>query len=125
MTEISNLIKEMSLEEKAALCTGSSPWTTKAVERLGIPEMTVSDGPHGVRRVENVQTFTSTSAPATCFPTAACMASSWNVDLIHALGEAIAEECIALKVDVILGPGVNMKRTPLCGRNFEYYYRRR
>ena len=121
MTKITDLIKKMSLEEKAALCTGAGPWTTTPVEHLGIPELTVTDGPHGVRRVEDVHTFISTSVPATCFPTATCMASSWNVDLIHKLGEALAEECIALKVDVILGPGVNMKRTPLCGRNFEYY----
>jgi len=121
MTKITDLIKKMSLEEKAALCTGAGPWTTIPVEHLGIPELTVTDGPHGVRRVEDVHTFVSTSIPATCFPTAACMASTWDVDLIHKLGEALAYECIALKVDVILGPGVNMKRTPLCGRNFEYY----
>ncbi len=121
MTKIAELIKKMSLEEKAALCTGAGPWTTIPFEHLGIPELTVTDGPHGVRRVEDVHTFVSTSIPATCFPTAACMASTWDVDLIHKLGQAIAEECIALKVDVILGPGVNMKRTPLCGRNFEYY----
>ena len=121
MTEITNLIKKMSLEEKAALCTGAGPWTTTPVEHLGIPEMTVTDGPHGVRRVADIHTFTSKSEPATCFPTATCMASTWDVDLIHKLGQAIAEECIALKVDVVLGPGVNMKRTPLCGRNFEYY----
>jgi len=121
MTEITNLIKKMSLEEKAALCTGASAWTTVPVERLGVPEMVVSDGPHGVRRVPDVHTLGAKSLPATCFPTATCMASTWDVDLIHKLGEAIAEECITLKVDVVLGPGVNMKRTPLCGRNFEYY----
>jgi beta-glucosidase len=121
MTENTNLIKKMSLEEKAALCTGAGPWTTTPVEHLGIPVMTVTDGPHGVRRVEDIHTFTTKSEPATCFPTATCMASTWDVDLIHKLGQAIAEECIALKVDVVLGPGVNMKRTPLCGRNFEYY----
>jgi len=121
MIDISNLIKQMSLEEKAALCTGAGPWTTTAVEHLGIPEMTVTDGPHGVRRVEDVSTFISTSIPATCFPSAASMAATWNVPLIHELGQAIGEECIAQKVDVILGPGANMKRTPLCGRNFEYY----
>ncbi|MCJ7534677.1 MAG: glycoside hydrolase family 3 C-terminal domain-containing protein [Anaerolineales bacterium] len=121
MTKVANLIKKMTLEEKAALCTGAGPWTTTPVERLGVPEMTVTDGPHGVRRVEDLHTFISKSVPATCFPTAASMASTWDVDLIHKLGEAIAEECIALKVDVILGPGANMKRIPLCGRNFEYY----
>jgi beta-glucosidase len=121
MTKVANLIKKMTLEEKAALCTGAGPWTTTPVERLGVPEMTVTDGPHGVRRAEDLHTFISKSVPATCFPTAASMASTWDVDLIHKLGEAIAEECIALKVDVILGPGANMKRIPLCGRNFEYY----
>jgi beta-glucosidase len=121
MTKISNLIEKMSLEEKATLCTGAGSWTTTPVERLGIPEMTVSDGPHGVRRVEEVDDLVASSFPATCFPTAVCMASTWDVDLIRKVGEAIAEECIALEVDVILGPGANMKRTPLCGRNFEYY----
>ena len=121
MATITDLIKKMTLEEKAALCIGAGPWTTTPVERLGIPEMTVTDGPHGVRRSDDVHAFITTSVPATCFPTAACMASTWNVELIHQLGEALAEECIALKVDVILGPGANMKRTPLCGRNFEYY----
>jgi beta-glucosidase len=121
MTEIADLIEEMTLEEKAALCSGAGPWTTTPVERLNVPAMTVTDGPHGVRRVEDVYTFISTSVPATCFPTASCMASTWDVDLIHEIGEAIAEECIALKVDVVLGPGANMKRIPTCGRNFEYY----
>lgn len=121
MSQIEDLIEKMTLEEKAALCTGAGPWTTTPIERLGIPELTVSDGPHGVRRVEDVHAFTTTSLPATCFPTASCMASTWNTDLIYQVGMAIAEECIALKVDVILGPGVNIKRTPLCGRNFEYY----
>ncbi len=121
MAEINNLISKMSLEEKAALCTGTSPWTTTPVERLGIPKMIVSDGPHGVRRAENLTAFVEKSLPATCFPTAASMASTWDVGLIYELGAAIAEECIALDVDVVLGPGVNMKRTPLCGRNFEYY----
>ncbi len=121
MTKINDLIKKMTLEEKAALCTGASPWTTTPVERLGLPELTVSDGPHGVRRVADVKDLVAASLPATCFPTASCMASTWDVDLIHAMGQALAEECIALKVDVVLGPGTNMKRTPLGGRNFEYY----
>jgi beta-glucosidase len=120
-SDIESIIASMTLEEKAALCTGASPWTTNPVERLGVPEMTVSDGPHGVRRVADVSHLLAGSLPATCFPTASCMASTWDVDLIHALGQALAEECIALKVDVVLGPGTNMKRTPLGGRNFEYY----
>jgi beta-glucosidase len=119
--KINTLIKKMTLEEKAALCTGASPWTTTPVERLGVPGMTVSDGPHGVRRVANANDLIAESLPATCFPTASCMASTWDVDLIHAMGQALAEECIALKVDVVLGPGANIKRTPLGGRNFEYY----
>ena len=121
MKNIRSIIPQMTLEEKAALCIGASPWTTTPIERLGVPELSVSDGPHGVRRVADVNDLVAKSLPATCFPTASCMASSWDVELIHTLGQALAEECIALKVDVILGPGANMKRTPLGGRNFEYY----
>lgn len=120
-TDIQSLIAQMTLEEKAALCTGASAWTTTPVERLGIPEMIVSDGPHGVRRVPDIHSMGEKSLPATCFPTASCLASTWNVDLIRQMGIALAEECIALNVDVLLGPGVNMKRSPLGGRNFEYF----
>lgn len=116
--EITRVLQQLTLEEKAALCTGASPWETVAVERLGIPAITVSDGPHGVRRTPGMATA---SLPATCFPTASALAATWDPDLIYALGQAIAEECIALGVDIILGPGNNMKRTPLCGRNFEYF----
>ena len=118
---INNLIEKMTLEEKAALCTGATPWTTMAVERLGVPEITVSDGPHGVRHAADANDLVAASLPATCFPTASCTACTWDVDLVREMGQALAEECIALKVDVVLGPGVNMKRTPLCGRNFEYF----
>jgi beta-glucosidase len=121
METIQSILSQMTLEEKAALCTGASSWTTTPVEQLGLPEMTVSDGPHGVRRVADVHSIVSKSLPATCFPTASCLASTWDVELIHKMGEALAEECIALNVDVILGPGVNMKRSPLGGRNFEYF----
>src|SRR5512136_782666 len=121
MTDIQSIIEQMTLEEKAALCTGASAWSTTPIERLGVPEMIVSDGPHGVRRVPDVHAAAAESLPATCFPTAACLASTWNVDLIRKMGEALAEECIALNVDVLLGPGVNMKRSPLGGRNFEYF----
>jgi beta-glucosidase len=120
-TDIQALVAQMTLEEKAALCTGASAWTTTPVERLGIPEMIVSDGPHGVRRVPDVHSMGEKSLPATCFPTASCLASTWNVDLIRQMGIALAEECIALNVDVLLGPGVNIKRSPLGGRNFEYF----
>jgi beta-glucosidase len=121
MSDIQSIIARMTLEEKAALCTGASAWTTTPVERLGIPEMIVSDGPHGVRRVADIHSMTMESLPATCFPTASALASTWDVDLIYKMGEALAEECIALNVDVLLGPGANMKRSPLGGRNFEYF----
>jgi beta-glucosidase len=111
----------MTLEEKAALCTGASAWTTTPVRRLDLPELLVSDGPHGLRRVANVHSLGDKSLPATCFPTASALAASWDVDLLYETGRALAEEAIALGVDVILGPGVNMKRSPLCGRNFEYF----
>jgi len=118
---IQTIIEQMTLEEKATLCTGASAWSTTPIQRLGVPEMIVSDGPHGVRRVPNVHEMALGSLPATCFPTASCLASTWDVDLIRQMGEALAEECIALNVDVILGPGANMKRSPLGGRNFEYF----
>jgi len=121
MKNIQSIISQMTLEEKAALCTGASHWTTTPIERLDVPEMSVSDGPHGVRRVPDVNSIAMESLPATCFPTASFTASTWDVDLIRKLGEALAEECIALNVDVLLGPGVNMKRSPLGGRNFEYF----
>jgi beta-glucosidase len=121
MHNVQNIIDQMTLEEKAALCTGASPWTTTPVERLDVPELIMSDGPHGVRRVPDVNAIAIESLPATCFPTASCLASTWDVDLLHKMGEALAEECIALNVDVLLGPGANMKRSPLGGRNFEYF----
>jgi beta-glucosidase len=121
MADIDALIKQLTLEEKAALCTGASMWTTTPVKRLGIPEMVVSDGPHGVRRVPDVHALGAESLPATCFPTASALASTWDVELVHKMGQALGEEAIALNVDVLLGPGNNMKRTPLCGRNFEYF----
>lgn len=120
-TDVKAILEQMTLEEKAALCTGANAWQTVAVERLGVPAMTVADGPHGVRRVRDVGALMSDSLPATCFPTASALAATWNVELLVTLGKALADECIALGVDVILGPGNNMKRTPLCGRNFEYY----
>ncbi len=121
MTDIQSIISKMTLEEKAALCTGASPWSTTPVERLGVPEMIVSDGPHGVRRVANLNSISEESLPATCFPTASSTACTWDPQLLHAMGQALAEEAIALKTDVLLGPGVNMKRSPLGGRNFEYF----
>jgi len=119
--DIKAIVEQMTLEEKAALCTGAGPWRTVAVERLGVPTMTVTDGPHGVRRTKDIAEMMGGSHPATCFPTASAQAATWDVELLHTMGEALADECIALGVDVILGPGNNMKRSPLCGRNFEYY----
>jgi len=121
MTDIRSLISKMTLAEKAALCTGATAWTTTPVERLGIPELLVSDGPHGLRRLEDLNALGAESLPATCFPTASCLASTWDPDLLRSMGNALAEEAIALNVGVILGPGVNMKRSPLGGRNFEYF----
>ena len=119
--DIKSIISQMTLEEKAALCTGASSWTTTPVERLGVPELICSDGPHGVRRQADVNEIGVKSLPATCFPTASCVSASWDVELVSRMGEALGEECIALNVDVLLGPGVNMKRSPLGGRNFEYF----
>jgi len=121
MKDVMEILAGMTLEEKAALCTGASAWTTTPVERLGLPEAIMSDGPHGVRRQADVHAMGQSSLPATCFPTASCAASTWDVDLVRRMGNALGEECQALDVNVLLGPGVNMKRSPLCGRNFEYY----
>ncbi|MHA2246236.1 MAG: beta-glucosidase [Candidatus Hodarchaeales archaeon] len=122
MPNIKSLLSQLTLEEKAALCTGSGPWQTVDVEHLGIPRITVSDGPHGVRRAQNIEDFgLIKSFPATCYPPAVALASTWNRELIQKVGEFLGDECISLDVDVLLGPGVNIKRTPVCGRNFEYY----
>ncbi len=121
MVDIQSLIEQMTLEEKAVLCTGASAWTTEVVERLGIPQLLVSDGPHGVRRIPDVHSMGNQSLPATSFPSASALAATWDRDLIYEMGEALGEESIALGVDVLLGPGINMKRTPLGGRNFEYF----
>jgi beta-glucosidase len=118
---VSSLLQQMTLEEKAALCIGATPWQTIGIERLGLPHITVSDGPHGVRRATDPTEMINESFPATCFPVAASLASTWDKDLLFELGQALAQECIALDVDVLLGPGINMKRSPLCGRNFEYF----
>jgi beta-glucosidase len=121
MHDIEALIKKMSLAEKAMLCIGATAWTTTQIDRLGIMRITVADGPHGVRFVARKENSNSISEPATSFPTASCIASTWDLDLIRELGQALGKECISMGVDILLGPGVNMKRTPLCGRNFEYY----
>ena len=116
------LVAQMTLEEKAGLCSGLDFWHTKPVNRLGIPSVMVSDGPHGLRKQAQVGDHLgiNESIPAVCFPTGSCLASSFDRDLVYGVGQAIGEECQAEDVSVILGPAANIKRSPLCGRNFEY-----
>ncbi|MEW1957370.1 glycoside hydrolase family 3 C-terminal domain-containing protein [Kineococcus sp. NPDC059986] len=117
------LLAELTVEEKAALLDGSDFWHTEPVERLGVPALMVTDGPHGLRKQAEGGDHLglANSVPATCFPPAAGLASSWDVDLLRRVGEALGRETRAEGVAVLLGPGVNMKRSPLCGRNFEYF----
>lgn len=117
------LVSQMTLEEKASLCSGKDFWTTKPVERLGIPSIMVTDGPHGLRKQAGHSDHLgiNLSVPSTCFPTAATTACSFDRELMTEIGTAIGEECRAEDVAVILGPAVNIKRSPLCGRNFEYF----
>jgi beta-glucosidase len=119
----SRLLSELTLAEKASLCLGSDFWHTAPVPRLGIPAITLSDGPHGLRRQpeRGDHVGISGSLPATCFPTASALGSSFDPDLVRRIGEAIGDEARAQDVQVVLGPGINIKRSPLCGRNFEYF----
>jgi beta-glucosidase len=121
--DIDRLMNDLTLAEKASLTSGSSFWYTAPVERLGIPKIMVSDGPHGLRAQpgEGDHVGLGGSVPATCFPTASAIASSWNPGLLHRIGRALGQEARACNLSVILGPGINMKRSPLCGRNFEYF----
>ena len=120
--DIERLIAEMTVEEKAALVSGTDFMYTNPIPRLGVPSLCMSDGPHGLRKqTEGGDNGVSKSEPATAFPTAACTASGWNPDNLRKMGEAIAEECRYYGVHTLLGPGVNIKRNPLCGRNFEYF----
>lgn len=120
---ITDIVSKMTLEEKAGLCSGSGHWHTKTVERLGIGNIRMSDGPHGLRiqRVGGDHLGLKKSDPSTCFPTASAMACSFNREMVQKVGVALGEECLDEGVQVILGPGTNLKRTPLCGRNFEYF----
>jgi beta-glucosidase len=120
---IKELINEMTLEEKAGLCSGFDFWNTKAVERLGIPSIMMTDGPHGLRKQEGDSDHLgiNKSVPSTCFPSAAGLACSWDNEIVNKVGAAIGEECQAENVAIVLGPGTNIKRSPLCGRNFEYF----
>ncbi|HKJ27102.1 MAG TPA: glycoside hydrolase family 3 C-terminal domain-containing protein, partial [Anaerolineales bacterium] len=123
MNNIHELIAQMTLEEKASLCSGQNYWNLKPIKRLNIPSILVTDGPHGLRKqiTTGEQLGLNDSVPATCFPTASALAATWDRDLIFQVGQALAEECRQEKVAVILGPGANIKRSPLCGRNFEYF----
>lgn len=118
-----NIISKMSLEDKVKLCSGADFWNTEEMSQYGIEKISMSDGPHGLRKQDGAGDHLgiNDSVPATCFPTACCSSSTWNVGLIEKMGKAIAEEALEYKVDVVLGPGVNIKRNPLCGRNFEYF----
>jgi len=121
--DLKKLISQMTLEEKASLCSGKDFWHTKGIERLGIPSIMMTDGPHGLRKqaAEADHLGLNKSVPSTCFPSAAGLASTWNKELINKVGVALGEECQAENVSIILGPGANTKRSPLCGRNFEYF----
>lgn len=118
-----DLIRQLSLEEKAHLLSGRDFWQTQSVKRLGIENMTLSDGPHGIRKQEGAgdQLGLNGSLPATCYPTAATMANSWDPALGEELGKMLGEEAASQDVCVLLGPGLNIKRSPFCGRNFEYF----
>jgi beta-glucosidase len=117
------LIGKMTLEEKTSLFSGGGQFYTKAVKRLGIPSLYLSDGPNGVRKQAGAADHLGLNAslPATCFPTASAMANSWDPELGEEVGRRLGEEAAAQGVRVLLGPGLNIKRSPLCGRNFEYF----
>lgn len=120
MLNIQELIENMTLEEKASLCSGKGFWYTEGVERLNLPPIAMNDGPHGLRKPEKNDSF-SNSLPSTCFPTYSALGSSWDTELVQSVGEAIADEALSNDVSILLGPGINIKRSPLCGRNFEYF----
>lgn len=119
--QIREIINRLTLQEKASLCSGEDFWHTKGIDRVGLPSVMLTDGPHGLRKQKQSKDFSGGSYEATCFPTASCLASSWDRDLLRQVGEALGEECLQEDVGVLLGPGANIKRSPLCGRNFEYF----
>lgn len=121
--DIKGLISQMTLEEKVSFLSGADVWNTKAIERLGIPSIMVTDGPHGLRKQIDAGDHLgiNNSVPSTCFPTACTTACSFDRDLLHEIGEALGDECLEENVSILLGPGINIKRSPLCGRNFEYF----
>lgn len=117
------LVAQMTLAEKADFCSGKDFWHLPGLARLDIPSIMVTDGPHGLRKQgQNADHLGAhRSIPATCFPTASALASSWDLDLMHEVGIALGQTCVDEDVSVLLGPGMNIKRSPLCGRNFEYF----
>src|SRR6201993_300359 len=114
------MTRQLTVAEQAALTSGRDAWHTKPVESAGISAITVTDGPHGVRKQANPRDLLR-GQPATCFPPAVASASTWDPDLLRRMGEALGDECRAMGVSVLLGPGINLKRSPLGGRNFEYF----
>ncbi len=120
---INQIIQEMTLEEKASLCSGADFWHTEGFRRLGVPKLMVSDGPHGLRKqsMEGDHLGINDSIKAVCFPTGCTVASSFDKELIYEMGETLGNECQAEGVGILLGPAMNIKRSPLCGRNFEYF----
>ncbi len=121
--EVREIVSQMTLEEKAGLCSGLDFWHTKGVERLSVPSIMMTDGPHGLRKQDQRGDHLglNVSVPATCFPAGCATACSFDEALLQELGEAIGDECEAERVSMILGPSLNIKRSPLCGRNFEYF----
>ena len=117
-----DILSKLTLDEKLSLLSGKTYWLTQEIDRLGVPSVWMSDGPHGMRKEKQTggTNIMQESETSTCFPTAVTTASSWDVDLLEEVGATIADEAKALKVTTVLGPGVNIKRSPLCGRNFEY-----
>ncbi len=120
---VNEILAKMTLEQKADMCSGVDFWHTAAYEELGLPDIMVSDGPHGLRKQDEEADHlgAAESIKAICFPTASAMACSFDRELLHTVGDALGKECVAENIAVLLGPGLNMKRSPLCGRNFEYY----
>jgi len=122
MKPIDMLIKELTHEEKVTLLSGKNMWQTQNIDRLNIPSIFLADGPHGLRRQSSAsESGLEVAKKATCYPSAVLLGSTWNPDLIEKMGEALGNEAIEQDVDVILGPGLNIKRHPFNGRNFEYY----
>ena len=119
-TAATDLFEQLTLDEKISLLSGKSMWTLRDIERVNLPSIRVSDGPQGVRKAVTEATAIE-SFPATCFPTACAMACSWNRNLMETVGKALAKECRQQGVHILLGPGLNLKRHPCGGRNFEYF----